>query len=284
MKKIKRMKKKHELQVGKIANWAQKPIPFILQINCLILILSVLYLTSCNSKNENEVLVNTYNGGEVKIDSQIWMNQNLNVNTFKNGDPIPQAKTNEEWEQAGKKKQPVWCYYDNDPKNGAKYGKLYNWYAVNDKRGLAPNGWHVPTDAEWTILETFLGTEAGKKMKSTSGWKDFVTDNTCSNCASWNEEYRKKVPCHECKDNRVIGAKETISGNGTNSSGFSGLPGGYRNYYGNFFSIGIYGYWWSSAEFDTYYAYGRYLLLNDDSLGRFSVYKEEGLSVRCLRD
>ncbi len=252
MKKIKRMKKKHELQVGKIANWAQKPIPFILLINSLILILSVLYLTSCNSKNENEVLVNTYNGGEVKIDSQIWMNQNLNVNTFKNGDPIPQAKTNEEWEQAGKKKQPVWCYYENDPKNGAKYGKLYNWFAVNDKRGLAPNGWHVPSDAEWTILETFLGTHAGKKMKSTSGWKDFVTD----------------------------------SGNGTNSCGFSGLPVGIRNNLGYFLGIGYIGYWWSSTEYDTDDAYGRGLDNDNDLLGRSLGFggKGRGMSVRCLRD
>ena len=278
------MKKKNKFQAGKIANWVQKPIPFILQINSLFLILSMLYLTSCNSKNENEVLVNSYNGGEVKIDSQIWMNQNLNVNTFKNGDPIPHAKSNDDWEKAGKNKQPAWCYYENDPKNGAKYGKLYNWYAVNDKRGLAPAGWHVPTDAEWTIYETFLGTEAGKKFKSTSGWKDFVTDNTCSNCASWNEEYRKKVPCHECKDNRVIGSKETISGNGTNSSGFSGLPGCCRFSGGYFGSIGYYGYWWSSTELITSSACFRVLDHGNVKLYRNYYYKERGLSVRCLRD
>jgi hypothetical protein len=246
--------------------------------------LTLVSIVSCNSKNEKEAVINTYNGGEIKIDSQIWMNQNLNVNTFRNGEPIPHAKSKDEWIKAVEKKQPAWCYYENDPKNGAKYGKLYNWYAVNDPRGLAPAGWHVPSDAEWTKLENFLGTDAGKKMKSTSGWNDYETDNTCPNCRDWNDEYRKKVPCHECKDNRVIGAKETISGNGTNSSGFSGLPGGYRDYYVNFINIGDYGYWWSSTEDGTNFAYGRVLSLNYDNLYRFNSLKGGGLSVRCLRD
>jgi len=223
----------------------------------------------------------------VKIGTQTWTTENLNVSTFRNGDPIMEAKTNEEWENAGKNKQPAWCYYENDPKNGAKYGKLYNWYAVNDPRGLAPAGWHVPSDAEWTILETFLGTDAGKKMKSLSGWNSYTSggSKTCPNCASWNEEYRKKVPCHECKDNRVIGSKETISGNGTNSSGFSGLPGGYRYFYGNFDDVGDYGDWWSRTEYSAGYAYYRYLGRNSDRRNRNGNFEEEkGLSVRCLRD
>ena len=102
---------------------------------------------------------------EVTIGNQIWMTKNLNVDKFRNGDPILEAKTDEEWQKAGEKKQPAWCYYDNDPKNGEQYGKLYNWYAVNDPRGLAPEGYHVPTDAEWTQLSDYLGGEdvAGKK-------------------------------------------------------------------------------------------------------------------------
>jgi uncharacterized protein (TIGR02145 family) len=103
----------------------------------------------------------------VTIGTQTWTTKNLDVATFRNGDAIPQAKTDEEWQAAGKNKQAAWCYYNNDPKNGTKYGKLYNWYAVNDARGLAPAGWHVPTDQEWTVLSTFLGGEesAGEKMK-----------------------------------------------------------------------------------------------------------------------
>lgn len=84
----------------------------------------------------------------IKIGNQTWMTENLNVDNFQNGDIIPEAKTTEEWEQAGKRQQPVWCYYDYDINNGKKYGKLYNWYAVNDPRGLAPKGWHIPSDEE----------------------------------------------------------------------------------------------------------------------------------------
>jgi hypothetical protein len=98
--------------------------------------------------------------------------ENLDVDKFRNGDPIPEAKTDEEWYQATNNKEPVWCYYNNDPANGEKYGKLYNWFAVNDPRGLAPTGYHVPSDAEWTTLTNYLGGEsvAGTKMKSTSGF------------------------------------------------------------------------------------------------------------------
>ena len=142
----------------------------------------------------------------ITIGTQVWTTKNLDAATFRNGDPIPQAKTDEEWEKAGDNQQPAWCYYDNDPANGAKYGKLYNWYAVNDSRGLAPVGYHIPSDAEWTILTDFLGGEkvAGTKMKSTDFWADY----------------------------------EGNSGNGTNESGFSGLPGGNRDLDGTFYYFG----------------------------------------------
>ena len=108
---------------------------------------------------------------EIKIGQQVWTAENLNVDKFRNGDPIPEAKTDEEWENAGNNKQAAWCYFDNDPSNGIKYGKLYNWYAVNDPRGLAPLGCHIPSDQEWTDLTTYLGGEeqAGAKMKSKEG-------------------------------------------------------------------------------------------------------------------
>jgi len=116
--------------------------------------------------NENEV------NKSVKIDNQVWMAENLNVGNFRNGDPVPEARTEEEWERAGKEGKPAWCYYENKIENGVLYGKLYNWYAVTDPRGLAPPGWHVPTDAEWRQVTLFLGGEdaAGTKMKSPSGW------------------------------------------------------------------------------------------------------------------
>jgi uncharacterized protein (TIGR02145 family) len=160
----------------------------------------------------------------VKIGNQVYMTGNLNVDKFRNGDPIPEAKTDSEWEKAGEKKQPAWCYYKNDEKNGKIYGRLYNWYAVNDLRGLAPEGWNIPSDDEWTILTTHLGGDgsAGGKMKSTGShyWKSPNKD-------------------------------------ASNSSGFSGLPGGGCFENGKFSHIGDDGDWWSSSESGTYTAWFR---------------------------
>jgi uncharacterized protein (TIGR02145 family) len=226
----------------------------------------------------------------VTIGTQVWMTKNLDVSIFRNGDPIPQAKTNEEWKKADENYQPAWCYYDNDPANGTKNGKLYNWYAVIDSRGLAPIGYHIPSDREWTKLTDFLGgrSVAGTKMKSKSGWNSYTTggSKTCPNCVNWNAEYRRKVPCHTCQDTRSVPApKVTNSGNGTNTSGFSGLPGGYRNdLLGTFGDIGENGYWWSSSKYGTDSAWYRYLDDNHGFVSRVFFNKESGFSVRCLRD
>ena len=165
----------------------------------------------------------TIKAQEIKIGTQTWTTKNLDVTKYRNGDAIPQVQDKNAW---AKLKTGAWCYYENNTANGTTYGKLYNWFAVNDTRGLAPKGYHIPTDAEWTILTDNLGEEAGTKMKSTSGWQN--------------------------------------NGNGTNTSGFSGLPGGFRNSYGNFTNFGAFGYWWSSSEDDTYNALSRDL---DDSSG-----------------
>ena len=219
----------------------------------------------------------------VTIGKQVWSTKNLDVSKFRNGDIIPEAKTEEEWQRACENKQPAWCYYNNDPKNGLKYGKLYNWHAVNDLRGLAPAGYHIPSDAEWTQLTDFLGSDAGTKMKSTSGWG--VMENVpCPNCKDRNDEYRKKVPCHVCKDTRSSGQKLVSKGNGTNSSGFSCLPGGNRSYDGSFYDIGEYGSWWSSTEFSTDFAWFRFLSYGSGFVFRDYFSKQEGMSVRCLRD
>jgi len=106
--------------------------------------------------------------GSVRIGDQVWMNRNLDVNTFRNGDPIPEAMTKDEWVQAGRDKKPAFCYYDNDKANGKRYGKMYNWFAISDPRGLIPEGYHVPSEAEWLQLSSFLGGSdiAGKEMKN----------------------------------------------------------------------------------------------------------------------
>ena len=184
----------------------------------------------------------------VTIGNQQWMRENLDVLTYRNGDIIPQVTDPTAWAALT---TGAWCYYNNDVANGAIYGKLYNWYAVNDPRGLAPTGWHVPSDAEWTTLETTLGgaAVAGGKMKTT-GTTRWYAPNT--------------------------GA--------TNESGFAGLPGGYRNYNGSFFSVGSSGYWWSSSENGTVDAWYRYLGYNVGGITRSNDYKLSGCSVRCLRD
>jgi len=215
----------------------------------------------------------------VAIGTQVWMSTNLNVSTYRNGDVIPQVQDKDAWANLT---TGAWCYYENDAKNGVKYGKLYNWFAVNDARGLAPAGWHIPTDGEWTVLENSLGDDAGKKMKSTSGWESWTEDITCSNCKTWNAEYRRKKECNVCQDTRVNG-KKTYSGNGTNSSGFTGLPGGYRSSSGYFYNVGDNGYWWSASEYYGSDAWYR-LLNNYNSTLSFYYNKLYGFSVRCVRD
>lgn len=123
--------------------------------------------TSPEKKNEAAKQFKT-----VTMGSQEWMAENLQVSTFRNGETIPEAKSAEDWMAAGRSESPAWCYYSNDAKNGEKFGKLYNWYAVNDSRGLAPSGWHVPTDNEWQTLITSSGGmgAAFAKLKESDGF------------------------------------------------------------------------------------------------------------------
>lgn len=235
-------------------------------------------------------LINIFFSQTVTIGTQIWMTKNLEVSTFRNGDPIPEAKTVLEWLRLGENKQPAWCYYDNDPANGAKYGKLYNWYAVNDTRGLAPTGFHIPTSDEFIKLFDFLGKDsvAVKKLKNKIGWDNITTDattKTCPNCATWSVEYRRKVPCHTCKDTRSVPGKPSVTrlGNGSNSSGFSAIPGGECFYMGVFAFKGTSAKWWTSTQClpngACFYGFnsGNYLM-NSNTM------KECGLSIRCIKD
>ena len=183
----------------------------------------------------------------IRIGNQIWQTKNLNVDKFQNGDPIPQVLTDEEWEQRTKDGKPAWCYYNNDPENGEKYGKLYNWWDVNDQRGLAPKGFHIPSNSEWQELINFLGGKmvAGNSLKNTSGWKN--------------------------------------NGNGTNDSGFSALPAGKRYLFGSFESFDQ-GYWWSSTESNTYMAWFYLLYFNDGEVIENQAYKDAGMYVRCIKE
>ena len=252
-------------------------------------------------KVEEKLIVAQDVSGPIKtvtIGKQVWMLENLNVATFKNGVAIPEVKDNDAWDNAGDNQQAAWCYYGNDPKNGEKYGKLYNWYAVIDVNGLCPQGWHVPSDVEWDTLVTYLGGEdvAGAKMKAKPVMKKGVEyyevdSKDCSNCSNASAEYRKICPvCKGTGRVKIPLRKEkhvydyVASGfiGGTNESGFTGLPGGYRN--GYYYFIGYYGNWWSSTEDDTYNAWSRDLNYNYGDAFRNSINKKFGFSVRCLRD
>jgi hypothetical protein len=239
---------------------------------------------SSDSSIADTVSSNSDSLGDVTIGNQVWMASNLHTFYFRNGDPIPVVKTAEAWEEAGRNEQPACCYYENEAENGQKYGLLYNWYAVNDPRGLAPDGYHIPSEKEWTELSDFLGGEenAGYHMKANAGWRSYDGDTICTVCQNWSPQKKAGEKCTTCQDSRII--EKEISGNGSNSSGFSGLPGGYRNLNGTFNSIGKSGFWWSSTESLTSPARLRNLSYYGGDVSRVSYSKGEGFSVRCLRD
>ena len=193
----------------------------------------------------------------VKIGNQEWMTINLDVDRFSNGDLIPKIESDKEWEKAGRNGQPAWCYYDNDPENGKKYGKLYNWFAVADSRGLAPEGWYIPLEVELTSLLVFLGgiNIAGYKIKSVEGWKE------------WQNDERK-----------------IQNWNGDNSSGFNALPGGFRSSEGTFKDIRNKTIFLIVTESNDRLAHYLYLRGYKSMISNTNDFKELGTSVRCLRD
>ena len=181
----------------------------------------------------------------VKIGKQEWMAENLKTEHYRNGDEILQVQDKDEW---NKLTSGAWCYYENQTENGVVYGKIYYWYAVNDPRGIVPEGWHVSTDDEWTQLTDFLGgaETAGTKLKSTSGWD------------------------------------ENFAGN--NSSGFSALPGGYRNNDGYFVNKGINALYWTSTELNSERVWFRNIIGSIPDVYRPTYFKNFGLYVRCVKD
>jgi uncharacterized protein (TIGR02145 family) len=189
-----------------------------------------------------------YGFRKVKIGWQTWAADNLNISSFRNGDLINEAKTDEEWIQFNEEGKPAWCYYGNDALLGKTFGRLYNWYAIADLRGLCPAGWIVPDDNDWTNLIDNLGglENAGIYLKSVSGWKD--------------------------------------NGNGKNSSGFNALPSGYRYVDGSFDMKGSYAYWWSSTSYFDTEAYDRDLNYYGSTINRGTFKKGYGFSVRCIKD
>jgi len=184
----------------------------------------------------------------VKIAGMTWMAKNLEVRHYANGDPIRHAVSSAEWKDAARKQEGAWSYYLNSSANGKAYGKLYNWYAVNDPRGLAPAGWRVPSDKEWETLAGFLGGKifAARKLKADSVW---------DGPAGSSDQY-----------------------------GFRALPGGYRRNDGCFFYKGSIGLFWSSTKFVDGYAWFRNMNSSNSVLFRNDTNMGNGLTVRCIKE
>ena len=223
------------------------------QIQTILIIFGLVAFWSCDNGTEpkNEPIVTDIDGNvyqTVEIGDQVWMAENLKVTQYRDGTAIPTGHSNSEWDNLS---TGAYCAYDNNESNADTYGYLYNWYAVDDSRNIAPEGWHVPTDDEWQILVDYLGgsSVAGGKMKET-GTEHWNSPNT--------------------------GA--------TNESGFTAVPGGYRRYHdGNYDSMGGRGFFWSSTEYGSTTVWYRKLLCDHSEVVRTNYDKRGGFSVRCLR-
>lgn len=220
--------------------------------------IGILLMLASSCKKDDNTGVAPYGGGRitdidgnvyttVTIGTQTWMVQNLKVTKYRDGSSITNVTDNTQWKNLT---EGAYCSYSNNNSNAAVYGYLYNGFAVNDSRNIAPLGWHVPTDADWSTLIDYLGGEsfAGSTMKET-GTTHWLKPNTSAN----------------------------------NNSSFTALPGGSRNANGFFLEMATIGYWWSST-LNTQDAYFRTLIYNDVYVGKDLSYLKAGFSVRCVRD
>lgn len=219
-----------------------------LKLSFVCILFSVVFFGCTNDEFEKltetvtDIDGNVYHA--IKIGDQVWLTENLRVTKYNDGTAIPNVTDSAAWANLT---TDGYCYYDNDPAYGTTQGCLYNWYAVNIGK-LAPEGWHVATDAEWTVLSEYLGgnSEAGAKLKSITGWDSPNTGATKS------------------------GSFMALSGGSRSSSGFK--------------LRGQYGIWWSSTENDAGTAWDRYLYYNASSVQRNGSSKYLGASIRCVKN
>jgi uncharacterized protein (TIGR02145 family) len=202
----------------------------------------------------------TYDGRTydlVEIGGQCWFADNLATDQYRNGDPIPTGLDNTTWQNTT---IGAFAIYNNDPVNDATYGKLYNWYTTVDSRGLCPAGWHVPTDCEWMYLEGALGISIVEQQAEY--WRGINAGGALKGLTNWTSP----------------------NSGATNSTGFTALPGGYRDFDGTFSTVGSNGYWWSSSAFSSNVAWMRTLMYYDAYVYRYDTYQLNGFSIRCVRD
>jgi uncharacterized protein (TIGR02145 family) len=232
----------------------------------IILILVPLFnigLMQLQSQTVTDINGNIYN--TVTIGTQVWMKENLKTSNYSNGDLIG-TTTPASLDVSGESTPKYQWAYNGEESTVATYGRLYTWYAITDSRNVCPAGWHVPADGEWTTLTDYLtnngygyegsGSDVAKSMAATSGW---TTDPTVGN----------------------VGNDQASN----NSSGFTAISSGYRDYYGVFsFNGNNTGYWWSSTAYSSANAYYRTISYMNADVFRFGTYKKLAYSVRCLKD
>jgi len=227
------------------------------------ILFSFMFFTACKATVKTELLPtvididgNVYHA--ITIGTQVWMVENLKTTRYRDGTSIPFVTNGTSWATLS---TPSYCWYNNDATTYRNtYGALYNWYAVNTGK-LAPTGWHVPTDTEWTTLENYVSANLGtsdylsRALASTTNWIADTSAGAIDNDLTKN-----------------------------NSSGFSALPCGSRGDNGTFRRVGSYCFWWSSTDDVTYSAWSRFIYVSFCDVYRYSSGKRDGFSVRCIKD
>ncbi len=219
-------------------------------LNAVYLLLGFFVFSSREASGEtlSDIESNVYR--TVTINGQQWMAENLSVTSYRNGDPIRHAATAAEWEAAARRGEGAWCYYSNNPQHGDSHGILYNWYAINDPRGLAPEGWHIPDDREWSSLAEMFGGRACAGAFMKAGTRNGLD-----------------LPLLY-----------------SSSGGFRALPSGYRRNDGRFYYLNTNTYFWSSTRFIEGFAWFHHLNGANDMVFRNDTSMGNGMSVRCVRD
>ena len=224
-----------------------------------------------NNSNDNDSTVTDIDGNvyqTIKIGSQVWTKKNLRTTRYNDGSAIPNIVNDSTWDSCSYTQTGAYCYYNNTTNADSieKFGAFYNWYAVDTKK-IAPKGWHVPTDADWVILQNYLITNG-------YNWDGTTAGNKIAKSLAAKTDWYPSIGAG------AIGNDLTTN----NRSGFSALPGGSRFRFGYFLDIGSYGYWWSATENDASIAILRYLSFGYDFLNRYYELKNSGFSVRLLKD
>ncbi len=196
----------------------------------------------------------------VQIGEQWWFAENLRTTRYANGESILLVTDKKEWV---KLTEGAWCWYDNNSNHDNTHGKLYNWYAVGDSRNICPEGWHVPTDEEWYMLENFVDPT--------------IDDPNAINWRGADAASKLKAP-----DVLFTGGSRGVRA--TNQYGFSAHISGYRHHHGIFLNIEGTGMWWTSTEYTKDFAWYRMMYYDLSNIRRITDNKKLGYSVRCIKD